>query len=125
MCWNSTLAKAANDFVTYYKVNNQCQMPDVWKSNNNKEYGENILSTIGGTVTAVDVWVQDKKSWSYKQVAWPKTSELGCSQALCKEADWSSLTVCFYSPPKPIDIKPKSNCQNANNNVYKMIIQAQ
>uniref|UniRef100_A0A1I8BXP7 SCP domain-containing protein n=1 Tax=Meloidogyne hapla TaxID=6305 RepID=A0A1I8BXP7_MELHA len=35
--------------------------------------------------------------WS--QMAWAKTSEIGCARATCPNSEWETYVVCQYNPP--------------------------
>ncbi|KAB1669802.1 hypothetical protein ES319_1Z009100v1 [Gossypium barbadense] len=108
--WSQQLANASSLIARYQRNKMGCQFANL----TNHKYGANQLWGSGAAVTplmAVETWVKEKdyydygtntcapnhKCGVYTQVVWKNSSDLGCSQATCK--DQVTLTICFYNPP--------------------------
>ncbi|EPS72456.1 hypothetical protein M569_02307, partial [Genlisea aurea] len=110
--WSAFLANASGLYVRLQRDKQNCSFADLSRI----EYGANQIWTRGFTpspTAAVGSWIAEKKFYNYTdnscqadrrcgvytQIVWRKTTDLGCAQAVCSNAQQSSLTICMYDPP--------------------------
>ncbi|KAM7263151.1 hypothetical protein ACFE04_000834 [Oxalis oulophora] len=115
--WSETLANTTARIVSYQKIKNDCQYPNltgiIYGRNQHRAVSQGN-ETLPPLRRAFDYWVEGKEYYVhennvcvapyeckyYTQIVWRKSVELGCAKATCvKNEEKARLTLCFYNPP--------------------------
>ncbi len=107
--WSETVAASAQSWATHLATTQSCKLVHESQST----YGENLA--MGTNLTpkqAVDMWASEKNlyTWSptysmadfnagsghYTQLAWRKSTQVGCGSATCSR---NVVISCRFSPP--------------------------
>ncbi len=104
--WADEVATTAQSWANHLRDTGACGLQHAM----NTGYGENLAAgTRLGAQGAVDLWAAEKKNYTYSaeyvfsgdtghytQIAWRKTTHIGCASASCSG---SNVIVCRYDPP--------------------------
>ncbi len=106
VAWSDEVAATAQSWANHLRDTAGCGLQHAM----NTGYGENLAAgTRLNSRGAVDLWAAEKKNYTYSakyvfsgdtghytQIAWRKTTHIGCASASCSG---SNVIVCRYDPP--------------------------
>jgi uncharacterized protein YkwD len=106
VAWSDQVATTAQAWANHLRDTASCSLMHAM----NTGYGENLAAgTRLDAQGAVDLWAGEKKNYTYSakyvfsgdtghytQIAWRKTTHIGCASAACSG---SNVVVCRYDPP--------------------------